>query len=183
MTFQPLTPERWPDFVDLFTRKGPRGGNRNSIASGCWCMYWRDRTLEHGEPKRRAMAKVVRGGGEPGLLAYDDDGSAVGWVAIAPREDTPVLLRSPQYGPREQEDGVWAITCFVVDRPAQGRGVATALVDAAVEHAFARGARAVEAYPHATNGSDYMGGVELFRRAGFTTFRAANKRVIVRRER
>ena len=33
MTFQPLTPERWPDFVDLFTRKGPRGGNRNSIAS------------------------------------------------------------------------------------------------------------------------------------------------------
>jgi hypothetical protein len=33
---RPLTPERWPDFVDLFSRRDPRGGSRNSPAFGCW---------------------------------------------------------------------------------------------------------------------------------------------------
>src|SRR4051794_26934277 len=68
----PVTPERWPDMVELFERRGVRGGRGNTPAYGCWCMYWRDRSLAHGEPKKRAMAKLVRGGREPGLLAYED---------------------------------------------------------------------------------------------------------------
>jgi GNAT superfamily N-acetyltransferase len=175
----PVTPERWPDLVELFEQRGPRGGHRNTPAYGCWCMWWRDRALQHGEPKKRAMAKLVRAGREPGLLAYDGD-RPVGWVAVAPREEFAVLLRSPQYRPRDEDEGVWAVTCFVVDRPEQRRGVAAALLDAAVEHAFARGASVVDAYPHAFKGDDYMGGVELYERAGFTKLRDANKRVIVR---
>ena len=60
---RPLTPERWSDFVDLFERRGPRGGRRNVPAYGCWCMYWRDRSLDHGTPKKRAMGSLVRAGG------------------------------------------------------------------------------------------------------------------------
>jgi GNAT superfamily N-acetyltransferase len=175
----PVTPERWPDLVELFEQRGPRGGHRNTPAYGCWCMWWRDRSLAHGEPKKRAMAKLVRGGCEPGLLAYERD-RPVGWVAVAPREEYTVLMRSPQYRPRDEDEDVWAVTCFVVDKPEQRRGVAAALLDAAVAHAFARGAVAVEAYPHAAKGDDYMGGLELFERAGFTRLRDANKRVIVR---
>jgi GNAT superfamily N-acetyltransferase len=175
----PVTPERWPDLVELFERRGPRGGHRNTPAYGCWCMWWRDRSLVHGEPKKQAMAKLVRGGCEPGLLAYDRD-RPVGWVAVAPREEYTVLMRSPQYRPRDEDEDVWAVTCFVVDKPEQRRGVAAALLDAAVAHAFARGAAAVEAYPHAAKGDDYMGGLELFERAGFARLRDANKRVIVR---
>jgi GNAT superfamily N-acetyltransferase len=178
----PVTPERWADMADLFTRKGPRGGHRNTPAYGCWCMYWRDRALEHGEPKKRAMAKLVRAGREPGLLAYEE-GVAVGWVAVAPREEYRAILNSPQYRPREDEEGVWSITCFVIDKPVQRTGVATALLEAAVEHAFARGASSVEAYPHVSNGSDYMGGLVLYERAGFAKVRDANKRAIVRIER
>jgi GNAT superfamily N-acetyltransferase len=125
------------------------------------------------------MAKLVRGGGEPGLLAYDHD-RPVGWVAVAPRDDFTELLRSPQYRPRDDDRDVWAVTCFVVDKPEQRRGVATALLDAAVAHAFARGAAAVEAYPHVGKGDDYMGGLELLEQAGFTRLREAGKRVIVR---
>jgi GNAT superfamily N-acetyltransferase len=142
-------------------------------------MYWRDRGLEHGEPKKRAMAKLVREGREPGLLAYDD-GSPVGWVSVAPREEFAAICNSPQYGPRDADDGVWSIVCFVVDKPARGSGIAAALLDAAVEHAFARGASAVEAYPHAADPRDYMGGTELYEKAGFSRIRDANKRVIVR---
>ena len=179
MRVLPVTPERWPDLVELFERRGPRGGHRNSPAYGCWCMYWRDRALAHGEPKKRAMAKLVRTGCEPGLLAYDG-GRPVGWVAVAPREEFAVLLRSPQYRPRDDDEDVWAITCFVVDKPDQRRGVAGVLLDAAVDHAFSRRAAVVEAYPHAVKGDDYMGGVALYERAGFAKLRDANKRVIVR---
>ena len=185
MSFEihPVTPERWPDMVELFERRGPRGGRRNTPAYGCWCMYWRDRSLEHGEPKKRAMAKLVRTGREPGLLAYDD-GVPVGWVAIAPREEYTAIVQSPQYRPRDESggDAVWAIVCFAIDKDARHMGVAPELLDAAVKYAFAHGATSVEAYPHVSNATDYMGHTELYRRAGFTHVRDANKRAIVRIE-
>jgi ribosomal protein S18 acetylase RimI-like enzyme len=178
----PVTPDRWPDMVELFERRGPRGGHRNAPAYGCWCMYWRDRSLEHGTPKKRAMGALVRRGREPGLLAYDD-GFPVGWISIAPREDYAAILQSPQYRPQVDEDGVWSIVCITIDKEARQRGVAGELVDAAVEHAFSRGAGAVEAYPHVSDGRDYMGSVPLYERAGFARVRGANKRAIYRRER
>ncbi|HVS85577.1 MAG TPA: GNAT family N-acetyltransferase [Gaiellaceae bacterium] len=175
----PVTPERWDDMVTLFERRGPRGGHRNAPGYGCWCMYWRDRSLEHGEPKKRAMADLVRAGREPGLLAYDGD-EPVGWVSVAPREEFHALVSSPQYGPDDEDEGVWSIVCFVVDKPRRGAGVAAELLGAAVEHALARGASAIEAYPHVRDGRDYMGHVPLFEQAGFEKVRDANKRVIMR---
>jgi hypothetical protein len=59
----PATAERWPDLVDLFERKGPRGGHRNTPGYGCWCMWWRDRSRSHGTPKKRALGSLVRGPG------------------------------------------------------------------------------------------------------------------------
>ncbi|HYZ18150.1 MAG TPA: hypothetical protein VE615_01275, partial [Gaiellaceae bacterium] len=66
-----VTRNRWPDLVDLFERRGPRGGHRNVPGYGCWCMFWRDRSLAHGTPKKRALGARVRAGRVPGLLAYD----------------------------------------------------------------------------------------------------------------
>jgi GNAT superfamily N-acetyltransferase len=147
-------------------------------------MYWRDRSLRHGEPKKRAMAKLVRDGREPGLLAYED-GDAVGWVSVAPREEYPAILASPQYKPRENGggDAVWSIVCFVVDKPLRARGIASALLAGAVEYAFAHGATSVEAYPHVTDERDYMGHTTLYAHAGFRHVRDANKRTVVRLDR
>jgi ribosomal protein S18 acetylase RimI-like enzyme len=178
----PVTQERWADMVELFERRGPRGGHRNTPAYGCWCMYWRDRSLAHGTPKKRAMGALVRAGREPGLLAYDE-GTPVGWISIAPREEFEALLHSPQYRPHDQDDGVWSIVCLTIDRYARKQGVAASLVEAALEHAFARGASVVEAYPHASNPTDYMGSIPLYEKAGFAVVRDANKRAIVRRAR
>ena len=177
-----LTPERWTDFVELFERRGPRGGYRNAPAYGCWCMWWRNRALEHGEPKKRAMRRIVQAGREPGLLAYSG-GEVIGWISVAPREQYQALLASPQYRPQEDEPRVWSIVCFTVDKNARGEGVSETLLAAAVEHAFERGASAVEAYPHLEKRDDYMGHVELFRAQGFQPVREKSKRAIVRRER
>jgi GNAT superfamily N-acetyltransferase len=181
----PLTADRWDDFVALFEQRGQRGGMRNVPAYGCWCMYWRDRSLEHGEPKKQAMERLVRAGREPGLLAYGDAGEPAGWVSVGPREDFPVLLRSPQYRPRETGggDAVWALVCYVVDKPLRRTGLAAALLDAAIDYAFGHGASSLEAYPHKSERVNYMGHVELFERAGFAPVRETSKRVVMRLER
>lgn len=147
-------------------------------------MYWRDRTLPHGEPKKRALEALVREGREPGLLAYEADEPA-GWVSVAPREEFRAILRSPQYRPRDEGGGssVWSIVCFAVDPDHRGQGLAATLLDAAVAHAFGHGATSIEAYPHVGSRRDYMGHVDLYRSAGFMPIRNANKRAIVRLER
>jgi GNAT superfamily N-acetyltransferase len=149
------------------------------MTAGCWCMWWRRRT---GDPRKnkRAMRALVRDGREPGLLAYED-GVPVGWVSLAPREEFGHLVRSRYYGPQDEdeEQGVWSIACFYVDPRAKRRGVASALLAAAVDHALARGATAVEAYPHERG--DYMGSPSMFAAAGFEAVRAARTRTIMRR--
>ena len=174
MQIAPVTPDRWNDLEDLFERKGPRGGT--PMPAGCWCMWWRQRT---GNPERnkQAMEELVREGHEPGVLAYES-GVPVGWVSVGPREDFGQLVRSRTYGPVADEPGVWSIVCFYVAPGWKRRGVAAALLEAAVEHAARRGAAAVEAYPHERG--DYMGTPDAFARMGFAPVRSAGKRTVMR---
>ena len=176
MEIHPVTPDRWDDLVDLFTRRGPRGGG--GAGENCWCMWWRQRGRSR-EANRRGMRTVVKEGREPGLLAYED-GVPVGWVSLSPRADLGHLQRSKHYGPREEaDDRTWSIVCFIVHPTARHRGVAKALLQAAVEHAVSRGVSAIEAYPHERR-ADYMGSAEMFKAAGFEPVRSAGVRTIVR---
>jgi ribosomal protein S18 acetylase RimI-like enzyme len=176
MEVAPLTTDRWRDFLDLFERRGPRGG-QGMQSNGCWCMWWRERTADSARNKR-ALHSLVRKGREPGLLAYED-GVAVGWLSLGPREEFAQLTRSSKYGPEREEPAVWSIVCFYVHAAARHRGVADALLAAAVDHARARGAKTIEAYPHVRG--DYMGSPELFERAGFRQVRAVEPRLVMRR--
>jgi GNAT superfamily N-acetyltransferase len=173
---RPVTPERWDDLVDLFERRGPRGGS--PMTAGCWCMWWRQRAGKAALNKRN-MEAIVREGREPGLLAYEA-GIPVGWVSVGPREEFGQLLRSRSYGPKEDEPGVFSIVCVTVDPRARRGGAATALLEAAVDYAVGRGAAAIEAYPHVSDPRDYMGSRAVFRRLGFEPVRDAGKRTIVR---
>jgi GNAT superfamily N-acetyltransferase len=140
-------------------------------------MWWRERGRSQ-ERNRRAMRELVKEGREPGLLAYED-GIPVGWISVSPREDFGHLARSKHYGPVEEEEGVWSIVCFHIHPSARRRGVAKALLGAAVEHALRRGARVIEAYPHERR-PDYMGSAAMFEDAGFRPVRSASVRTIVR---
>jgi GNAT superfamily N-acetyltransferase len=71
---------------------------------------------------------------------------------------------------------VWVVPCITVRKQARGRGVALALIEAAVDHAARHGAPAVEAYARAGGGRvhddfAYFGTEPLFRRAGFRVIR------------
>jgi GNAT superfamily N-acetyltransferase len=171
----PLTEQRWPDFVELFLRSGPRGGGGPGT-SGCWCMWWRERRI--AEENRAAIEALARNGAEPGLLAYND-ARAVGWVSVAPRESFPQPMRSRSYRPQDAD--VWCVTCLYVHAADRHHGVADSLVERAVAHAFERGASAVEAFPATVPArSDYMGSLAAYRRLGFVPVREASTRTVVR---
>jgi GNAT superfamily N-acetyltransferase len=141
ISIQPLTPERWMDFEQLF---GPHGA-----CGGCWCMYWRQSTREfeqqHGEQNRQAMQNLVNAGSIPGLLAYDHRVPA-GWCSIAPREEFPRLARSRILKPVDDQP-VWSVVCFFMARSQRRKGLSIKLLKAAVEFAASQAAKIVEGYP------------------------------------
>jgi GNAT superfamily N-acetyltransferase len=123
----------------------------------------------------------TRPGGTGARVARYDRREAVGWISVAPREDYPALLQSPQYRPRDEDDGVWSVVCFVVDRPRRREGVAGALLDGAVAHAATRSAEVLEAYPHRSKKDNYMGQLDVFLERGFQVVRETATRAVVRR--
>jgi GNAT superfamily N-acetyltransferase len=120
------------------------------------------------------MTTLARRRRAPGLLAFEGD-EPVGWIAVAPRAELARIEASPAT-PRVDDEDVWVIPCVTVRKTARGRGIALALIRAAVAYAIEHGAPAVEAYPRAgdTRGADgnaYFGTEPLFRRAGFRVIR------------
>ena len=187
---RPVTADRWQELADLL---GPSGA-----FSHCWCTWWRQTSSEFsgglrdgGAGNRALMHAVVEAGSEPGLLAYRD-GAPVGWISVAPRPQFGRILRSRRIGPPASEandERTWSVVCFWIPRTERGGGVATALLDAAVEHARARGATTLEGYPvDAADGrlpssKVFTGTVAMFARAGFAEFgRPRGSQLVVRRD-
>jgi GNAT superfamily N-acetyltransferase len=140
LRIEPVTPDLFPALEDLFGERG--------ACNGCWCMYWRigaSYRRRPGEANRNDFRRVVNAGPPPGLLAFAGD-LPVGWCQITPRDSLPWLDRTWRLR-RVDDVPVWAISCFYVRIGYRRRGIASALIRAAVEAARNAKAPAVEAYP------------------------------------
>lgn len=187
MRTEPLTPDRWDHFADLF---GPNGA-----CGGCWCMWWRVSAEEFkaGNDVNRERFRSVVAGAEPppGLLAYDDNGTPVGWVAVAPRTEFGRIERSRDLCAPGDGPVPWSVNCFYIRAGRRGQGIGSALLDAAVAFAFEHGAEVVEGYAvdptrrRFSNAEAYTGTVAMFEAAGFTEAfrRTETSRVVMRRGR
>lgn len=153
-------------------------------------MWWRRRgagwTKGKGAGNRAALRALVSRRTPPGLLAYHAS-EPVGWLALAPRAEYDRLAHSRVLCPVD-DTPVWSITCFFVRADWRGRGVAAALLDAAVPFARKHGAGMLEAYPVDTRGARspavwiYTGTAALFSRCGFVEVaRRSPARPIMRR--
>jgi GNAT superfamily N-acetyltransferase len=190
VTVRPLTAERWPDLVELF---GPSGAFSN-----CWCTWWRQTggefgrgIAQRGAGNKALLGELTHANRQPGLVAYRED-RPVGWISVAPRPDYGRVIRSPSIGPGRRspeaaDEGVWSVVCFWMPRKERGKGIAMALLRAAVDHARAGGGRVLEGYPVDTAGerhpqsSVFTGTLAMFTRVGFTEVeRRAEGRPIVR---
>lgn len=173
--FAAVNRETRADFESLF--EAPGGPKY------CWCMAWRHSSREHiqNDEKKRMMMARIEAGTPVGLVA-ELEGRTVGWCSVAPRETYRKL--SPQQD--GAETGIWSIVCFYVPRALRGGGLAAALLDAAIDHAFAKGARAIEAYPvdQASPSYRFMGFSDMFKARGFHEVGVAgSRRHVMRLER
>ena len=166
-SFCPVTTDLWNDFTALFSQPG--------VQNGCWCMYWRikrnDFQQQYGQGNKKAMRRLIASGVIPGILAFYKE-VPIGWCSVAPRDDFPVLDRSPILK-RIDDRPVWSITCFFVLKKYRHADMMYRLVRAAVRYAKQQGARIIEAYPirperiRDPRPELYRGTVSVFSKAGF----------------
>ena len=179
LTFHPLTPNRWEDFTNLFS---PNGAH-----SGCWCIYWHITRSEFGknggEGNKQAMKALVDSGKIPGIIGYQEN-QPVTWCSIAPREEFGSLERSRNLR-RIDDQPVWSIVCFFINRKNRHAGLLQEVIQAAITYTSQNGAKIVEAYPvevkkHQSPGNLYMGILDIFLRAGFEEIETRGAHRIVR---
>jgi len=166
-TFQPLTAATWNDFVELFGVKGACGG--------CWCMTWRlkaaDFEKQKGDGNRKAMQQLAKKNKPVGVLAFSDN-KAVGWCAVAPRHEYTRLETSRVLKPVDDQP-VWSISCFFIQKNFRHKGLSVLLLKAAVSFAISKGAKIIEGYPIDTKESKlpdvfaWTGFASAFRKSGF----------------
>jgi GNAT superfamily N-acetyltransferase len=145
-TTRELNARTLPDFEVLAAKQGE-----------CWCMFYQrprpaGQGLSSGQRRarnRRDKAKLVRNGRSHAILVYEGE-LPVGWCQYGPREELPRIDAGRGYrkvGPPVDEDKVWRITCFFVDRDHRGKGIAKIALRAALESIKKRGGGIVEAFP------------------------------------
>ena len=90
--------------------------------------------------------------------------------------------------PGERDPGVGAVVCFVVAPDQRRQGIATLLLDAALEHLRSRGMTAAEAYPWIGEidparwvWTQYVGPLPMYEKAGFAVVERKQDFCIVRR--
>jgi GNAT superfamily N-acetyltransferase len=179
LKIRPLTPALWPALADLF---GPLGA-----CNGCWCMYWRIGAAYRRRPRGTNKADfraVVKKGPPPGLLAFDGE-IAVGWCQVTPRASLPWIDRTWRLAAVDDRP-VWSLSCFYVRKGYRRRGVASALIAAALKAVKRAKAPALEAYPFDASvspSSTSTGYLSMFLRAGFKVVaRRSPPRPIVRHD-
>lgn len=178
---KPLTSKNWKDFETLFGLKGAYGG--------CWCMWWRIPRKEfeagQGQKNHDAMKSIVDSGTIPGLIAYKDD-IPCGWCSVAPREHYSTIERSRILA-RIDDQPVWSLVCFFIDKKFRGEAISEKLVFGAIEYVKSQDGKIIEAYPaniHKKNMSPvstFMGIPTILKKAGFKEIsRPSASKIIMR---
>lgn len=150
--------------------------------SRCFCMerLVADYPSRTKQQNRASRSELILSAKANGLVAYRL-GRVVGWCHAAPKTE---LINIE--GPRDPDVG--AIVCFVVAPDQRRQGIATTLLEAALDQLKQRGMKAVEAYPvlgeiDPTKWSqvNYMGPLSMYVKAGFDIVKKDADRAVVRR--
>lgn len=182
LTFEPLTKANWNKFVQLFGNKGACGN--------CWCMYYRLTKSDYQEGKtddgnKASMKDLVWEDKPTGILGFYE-GQAIAWCAFAPREDF-IKLENSRVHKRIDDEVVWSIPCFFIDKNFRRHGVSVELLKGVIKYAKTVGIKIIEAYPTTptqeklADSFAWIGLYKSFERAGFEIVdRTSKNRPMVR---
>ena len=113
---------------------------------------------------------IVESKAAPGLLAYSE-GYHVGWIAVEPRSAYSRLAHSRTLKPVDDQE-VWSITCFFVEKKHRHKGITVELLKAAANYVKEQGGKIVEGYPVDVKKEEaapfvFTGTASAFNQAGF----------------
>jgi len=172
-----LTPVELDDFLKFM--EGP-AFETNPQWAGCYCQFYLNTEAQNEEPKdlnRQRACDRIASGAMNGYLAYEGD-EVIAWVA-ANKANNFVAL------PPAAEDTA-RVLCFIVNAKHQGRGVATQLLNFAIDDLAQQGFKILEAAPLASDKFEswgYRGKLGTFLKAGFVEVAPIDdKHVLVQRK-
>ena len=167
--------------------------------SACYCRFWDDPSDPEGEsgPERREryralVTDLIQSGRHRGLLAYVD-GKVVGWCNAKARLAYTMPRRIAQT-PASDAERVGSTVCFMVAKDHRGKGVASAMLDAACASFRREGLRIAEGYPTTAPPSGpyadqipwtahhHTGPLEMYLRAGFAVSAQFERFAVVRKQ-
>jgi GNAT superfamily N-acetyltransferase len=179
VTVRPISPDQHEAVMHYFDMVAYAD---NPNWSKCFCMErlvadYDSRTKQQNRAERSELILSARANG---LVAYRF-GRVVGWCHAAPKTE---LLNVA--GPKDPTVG--AIVCFVVAPDQRRQGIATTLLDAALEHLAKRGMLTAEAYPFLGEPDpagwpqvNYLGPLSMYVKAGFEIAERHDEYAIVRK--
>lgn len=135
--------------------------------AGCYCQFYLDRSdaqtpeANRAELNRQKACDRIAAGTMNGYLAYEGE-RAIGWLAANRGNNFKMVPPTSESTAR--------MLCFVIGGDHQGIGVATQLLNFAVEDLRKQGFAAVEAAPLASDefaSWAYRGKLSTFLKAGF----------------
>lgn len=198
-----LEPKLLNDYMRFFDdvyQNDPWLNTKNNPWWGiCYCGFFDDTRSEEERNKapnaaatnRSMRAETIQSSKANGLLAYVD-GSVVGWCNAGPRTSYGNLRNYRRdFDPGEP---VGSILWFVVAASYRGRGVATALLNGAIDKFRHEKLKVAEGYPRTlpTNVNDpyntppehlnYRGSLQMYLKAGFEIHRQLERHAIVRKQ-
>ncbi len=157
--------------------------------SGCSGDDW-DASAKAGPAHRAARAERIKSGKAHGLLAISG-GRVVGWCNAQPRSS---FLNMRRYATAidDPAEPVGSIMCFLVAPGHRGKGVGTALLNAACDKFRRDKLQLAEGYP-TTNPvkrawetpwaeENYKGSLNMYLKAGFKMHRQLERFAIVRKQ-
>lgn len=148
----------------------------------CWCQFHvldnsEQRSTTRTSRRRLLHEQIVTLDPPRGLIALAGD-EGVGWCGVEPRTRlrhvlaSRLVMRNSLYAADDPD--VWAVYCILVPSLLRRRGIATTLLDRAIDHARSHGAHAIEGYPIDTSRRDGQlppgfstGTLAMFEREGF----------------
>jgi GNAT superfamily N-acetyltransferase len=186
VTVRPITPDQH-DAVMHFFDLVAYADNPNWAKCYCCERLVEDYSERTREQNRALRSDLIRSAKANGLVAYRL-GRVVGWCHAAPKSELPLLASWDPNNATETRIG--AVVCFVVAPDARRHGVATELLDKAVDYLRERGMTAIEAYPPLVSPDDpalwprrnYHGPLSMYLKAGFHEVSRNESAITVRRE-
>jgi GNAT superfamily N-acetyltransferase len=188
-----LSPATRDDYLAFFDHERGPAFSDNPGWARCYCQFYRiPRALDWkaftADQNRVAASASIACGEAEGYLAKAGD-EVVGWLHAAPRHKLPhgferMGVAPPDIDVPPREAAI--VVCFVIAPAWRRRGIATALLDAALVDLAARGIAIVDAFPFkagdSTSPADhYHGPASLFASRGFEPIGGNDDVTVMRR--